>query len=103
MVAIPHGQASGACPSSSKLKLIRDKVRDAKLGKFSNRGRKEMGGAGDYVEEDSSEQTCGMLYEGEFALGEDGSVHGDKDQWHHSYQSNTRDDGDSQPLNDSVS
>ena len=62
-----------------------------------------MGGAGDYGEEDSSEQTCGMLYEGEFVWGEDGSVHGDKDQWHHSHQSNIGDDGDSQPLNDSVS
>ena len=79
MVAIPHGQASGACPSNNKLKLIRDKVRDAKLGKISNRGRKEMGGSDDYEEEDSLEQTCGMLYEGEFAWGEDGSVCGDRD------------------------
>ena len=67
MVAFPNEQANGACPSNSKLKLIKDNFRDAKLGKISNRGRKGMGGAGDYREEDTLEQTCGMLYEGEFA------------------------------------
>ena len=66
MVAIPHEQASGACPSNSKLKLIRDNFKDVKLGKISTRDRKEMGGSCDYGEEDSSEQTRGMLYEGEF-------------------------------------
>ena len=103
MVAIPHEQASGACPSDSKLKLIRDNFKDAKLGKISTRDRKEMGGACDYGEEDSSEQTRGMLYEGEFARGEDDTVCGGKDQWHHPYQSNIGDDGDSQPFGDSVS
>ena len=103
MVAIPHGQASSACPSSSKLNLIRDKVRDAKLRKISNKGRKEMGGTGDYREEDSSEQTCGILYEGEFAQGEDDIARGGRDQWHHPHQSNIGDDGDSQPFGDFVS
>ena len=54
-----------------------------------------MGGAGDYREEDTLEQTCGMLYEGEFAQGEDDTIRGGRDQWHHPHQSNSRDDGDS--------
>ena len=83
MVAFSNGQASGACPSNGKLKLIKDNFRDAKLGKISNGGRKGMGEAGDHGEEDSSEQTCGMLYEGEFARGEDDIVRGGRDQWHY--------------------
>lgn len=44
-----------------------------------------------------------MLYEGEFAQGEDDPICRSQDQWHYSHQSNTRGVGNSTSFNNSVS
>ena len=70
MVEVCHRQTSSSSPSTNKLKLVSDKIKHANLEKISDQGRKGMNGTSDYCEEDSSRQACGMLYEGEFAQGE---------------------------------
>nr|POE73708.1 hypothetical protein CFP56_66700 [Quercus suber] len=90
-VEVCHGQSCASVPSTNNFKLVRDKFKGAALGKISNRGREEMVGNGDLCEEDSSNQACGMLYDGEYALGE-------HDFKHHSHQINNKGEGNNSPL-----
>nr|POE64359.1 uncharacterized protein CFP56_12408 [Quercus suber] len=62
---------SCSATSTTKLDLVKDKFRGATLGKIADRDRERKDGYGDFSEEDSHRQACGMLYDGESEHGED--------------------------------
>ena len=62
VVEVCNGQPSYSATSTNKLNLVRDKFKGAALGKIADRDRERGDGNGDFSEEDSHRQACGMLY-----------------------------------------
>nr|POE50002.1 hypothetical protein CFP56_33344 [Quercus suber] len=65
VVKVCNGQPSCSATSTTKLDLVRDTFRGATLGKITDRDRERKDDYGDFSEEDSHRQACGMLYDGE--------------------------------------
>ena len=102
VVEICHGQASVPRPTTIKLKLARDRIKHATLGKITDRGRKGLVEPNDLSEEDPSRQACGMLYEGESTQDEDDPVCESQERENPTRQDLNRRDGYCSPLDQSV-
>ena len=102
VVEVCNGQPSCSATSTTKLNLVRDKFRGAALGKIVDRDRERRDGNGNFNEEDSHRQACGMLYNGEFEQGEDDTKCRSQVTRYHSHQNVSMGEGHSSPLVHSV-
>ena len=98
MVEVCHGPTSVSNPSTSKLKLVSDKIKCATLGKIANQSGEGMDEKFDYCEEESTRQTCGMLVEGECSQDEDDPAGRSQELRHHPHQILSRGKGDNPTL-----
>ena len=102
MVEVCNRQPNCSATSTTKLNLVRAKFRGAALGKIVDRDREIRDGNGDFNEEDSHRQACGMLYDGEFEQGEDDTKCRSQDTRYHSHQNVSKGEGHSSPLGHSI-
>lgn len=93
LVEVCNGHPSYSATSTTELNLVRDKFKGAALGKIADRDRERGDGNGDFSEEDSHRQACGMLYDGESEQGEDDTKCRSQVTRYHSHQNVSRGEG----------
>ena len=103
VVEIPYRLASSASPTFDQLKIIITKIKCAPFRKIALRSRGRVDPSSNHSEEDSSRQARGIHDDGQSPSSEASLVRRAEDECNHSHQSNPRNDGDNQALDNSIS